>query len=774
MLLIMALMRSKWNPCEYEIKRDEGEVRLIIHCENCVRSPSVEDDPVCMSKAIEYLGQVKDATSLIFQQKRVYEYDYFETKLLKEIAEVYNKIIKSGVLIKYNVEEKYTRFYDEIYTKIANLIYGNLKSDPIQTYFSFEKLKKRLRVVYSQSNDEKLQEIVKKYISNIDKILEILEGTKLITMAKPYINEETSKNRSIYRSFIFFPTIRPNFMYTKLLASYPINGIEMDSYNLNGAEITIFSFPDSVKYMYHIVPPEFKLSEEEYELLELAREIMAQHQPEKSEFVDPLRMREVFYNIGKELLSELAVHKNISLNEEKIDQLAQILVRYAVGFGLIELILSDPKVQDVNVNSPAGETPVFLVHESFDDCEVNIFPTKEDFDSWATKLRLLSGRPFDEANQLLDTELLLPGASVRVSAITRPLNPYGYGFSFRRHRDRPWTLPLLMKYKSINANAAGLLSFLIDGTRSFLIAGTRGSGKTSFMSALMVEIMRRYRVITVEDTLELPVEHFRKLGYNIQPMKVASALSLASNEMPADLGIRATLRLGDSALIIGEVRSKEAIALYEAMRVGAAANVVAGTIHADSPYGVYDRVVMDIGINPTSFKATDIIVIIKPLKSPDGLRKIRRVVQITEVRKTWQKDPLEEHGFVDLMIYNPQKDELEFTDDFLHGDSEIIKAVASQYADFVGNWDLVVENIELRAKVKQHILNMSVLLNEPLLLEAPFVILGNDLMHLSIQEVKEQIGYIDHKKVYDLWLEKFKTQVLDRLDILKKQYFENE
>ncbi len=89
-------------------------------------------------------------------------------------------------------------------------------------------------------------------------------------------------------------------------------------------------------------------------------------------------------------------------------------------------------------------------------------------------------------------------------------------------------------------------------------------------------------------------------------MKVASSMTKGTTEVPADEGIRTTLRMGDSALFIGEVRSTEAKALYEAMRIGASANVVAGTIHADSPYGVYDRVVNDLGVPKTSFKATDL------------------------------------------------------------------------------------------------------------------------------------------------------------------------
>ena len=60
--------------------------------------------------------------------------------------------------------------------------------------------------------------------------------------------------------------------------------------------------------------------------------------------------------------------------------------------------------------------------------------------------------------------------------------------------------------------AAGLISFLIDGARTMLIAGTRSSGKTSFLGSLMVEIMRKGRIVTVEDTLE-----FRCYGFSRVP-----------------------------------------------------------------------------------------------------------------------------------------------------------------------------------------------------------------------------------------------------------------
>ena len=310
---------------------------------------------------------------------------------------------------------------------------------------------------------------------------------------------------------------------------------------------------------------------------------------------------------------------------------------------------------------------------------------------------------------------------------------------------------MFIKYKMVSPLAAGLLSFLVDGTRSMLIAGTRSSGKSSFLSSLLVEIMRRYRIITVEDTLELPGKSMRDLGFNIQQIKVASALGRKSTEMTATDGIRSTLRLGDSALIVGEVRSKEAVALYEAMRVGASANVVAGTIHSDSPYGVYDRVVNDIGVPKTSFKATDVIIIANPVKSADGMHKMRRVTQITEVRKMWEDDPLTQGGFVDLMKYNPKSDQLEISKDLMNGDSEILKMIAGGIKDFAGNWDAMWDNIQLRADLKEKLVETAAKLNNPDLLEAPFSIKCNDRFHILSEKIKEDVGVIDPKRVKFEW-----------------------
>jgi len=378
-------------------------------------------------------------------------------------------------------------------------------------------------------------------------------------------------------------------------------------------------------------------------------------------------------------------------------------------------------------------------------------PSQEDAESWATRFRLSSGRPFDEANPVLDTELEVPGGRARVAAITRTLSPDGLGFAFRRHRDKPWTFPLFIKNRMIDSFSAGLLWFLIDGSRTMLIAGTRSSGKTSFLSSCIVQIMPKIRIVTLEDTLEIPVPQLRELGYNIERLKSRSVITNVETELPAEEGLRAALRLGDSSLIVGEVRSREAIALYEAMRIGALANLVAGTIHGESAYGVFDRVVNDLGVPPTSFKATDIIVVNNMIRSPDGLRSFRRTVELTEIRKHWSSDPVKEGGFVNLLEYSAKEDKLKPTKTLLTGESEIINDIMSRVREWRGNWDAVWENIIMRQKILQSLVDYSDAYKRPDIMEASSVIESNSMFHIASADIKEETGSIDNKLVYERW-----------------------
>ncbi|MDP3758603.1 MAG: type II/IV secretion system ATPase subunit, partial [Candidatus Daviesbacteria bacterium] len=738
----------------YEVQREAGEDVLYINYLGAPFVPSLAENFQVMERTIDSLIENPNIARIVFVQQKNYNYDLRETTMLLEIAQLYvfllkqEKILSQEKLAAIN-EESFSKRYNEIF----NFLYL-LKQDPIAAYAELKKL-----IIEANILTEKIALEHKKdqnnYMHFLEKIFSLLKGTKLIAEASLYLEGYKKGDREIYQK-IFRADIIPNFTFTRLVSDLPEDAEIINQYKISGEDydeslVTILKMKDESKLMYHLTPPEHSLNEDHNMLLNLARTVLIEHQPKAEELTDSDRIRSVFFNISRDLLRDLANTKGIKLSYPDLNKLAIILVRNTLGFGLVEVLLQDKNIHDISLNSPIARVPIFIKHGEYDECLSNIRPSQEDADSWAAKFRMISGRPLDEANPILDTQLEIGNLRARIAIIQRPLSVDGLSYSIRRHRENPWTLPLFIKNKMLNPFAAGLLSFLIDGSRTLLVAGTRSSGKTSLLGSLMLEIISKFRMIVIEDTLELPVESLRKLQYNVVRMKVRSALLKSGTEVSADDGIRTSLRLGDSSLIIGEIRSTEAQALYEAMRVGALANVVAGTIHGASPYGVFDRVVNDLKVPTTSFKATDIIAVCNPIKSADGLHSWKRMLQLTEVRKHWKQDPLAEKGFVDLLKYNVKKDELEPTDDIINGDSEVLKDIASNVKGWAGNWDAIYDNILLRAKIKKEIVDIAEKTNNAEILEAKFNNLSNHAFHRISDEVIQEIGLPLGDKVFPLW-----------------------
>ncbi|MBI2043505.1 type II/IV secretion system ATPase subunit [Candidatus Pacearchaeota archaeon] len=738
----------------YEVQRDGGEDVVYVNYLGAPFVPSLSDSNEVMEKTVDVLIENPNISRIVFVQQKNYNYDFRETSMLLEIAQLYVYLIKQEkILSQEKLVTSHQRFFSQRYNQVFTFLFL-LKRDPISAHSEIKKLLVEANIFFDKISTEfKIDQ--KNYLVLLEKILGLLEKTRLIQTALPYMENYQKGNREIYNK-IFRPDVIPNFTFTRLVFDLPEDSEIINQYKIaegghDESFVTILKKKDESKLVYHLIPPENSLNEEHNILLNLARNVLIEHQPRAEEFTDTEKTRQVFLNISKDLLQDLASTKGISLSYTNLNKLARILIRHTIGFGLIEILLQDKNLQDIFINAPIPMTNIFIRHQEYDECTTNILPSQEDADSWAAKFRLISGRPLDEANPILDTQLEIGEIRARIAVIQKPLSPDGLAYAIRRHREEPWTLPLFIKNRMISPLAAGLLSFLIDGSRTLLVAGTRSSGKTSLLGSLMLEIIPKYRIIVIEDSLELPMESLRKLNYDIVRMKVRSALLRTTTEVSADDGIRTSLRLGDSCLIIGEVRSVEAKALYEAMRIGALANVVAGTIHGASPYGVFDRVVNDLEVPTTSFKATDIIAVANPIKSPDGLHSWKRLVQLAEVRKHWKKDPLEEKGFVDLLRYNVEKDVLEPSDDLINGDSEVIKDIASNVKGWSGNWDAVYDNILLRARIKEEIVKVAEKTGNFNLLEAGFNVLSNDAFHKISDNVREEIGLPLSERVFPLW-----------------------
>ena len=436
------------------------------------------------------------------------------------------------------------------------------------------------------------------------------------------------------------PFVRPRFSSSKILMEPPERSVFIRSYEVNGSpftpplHVTLYELAESLEKLYFIVPWEYAMEESDIALLMESRQRLLSKRPDTMEFMDATNMRPLFSRYGKEAIAATVGTNGMRIEPAGLERMTAALVKYTCGLGILEDILSDPHIEDAYVNSPVGLSPLHVVVDG-EECTSNVFLSEADVESMISRLRAISGRPFSEANPVLDMDL--GEFRTRVSAIGNPLSR-GLAYAFRRHKSTPWTLPQLVSKSMISPYGAGLLSLMVDGQSSILVTGSRGAGKTSLLGAMMLEIPQSYRILAIEDTPELPVEDMQRCGWKVQGMGTRASISGSEAEFQASDVLRAALRLGESALIIGEVRGAEARSLYEAMRIGASGNSVMGTIHGSSCRDVYDRVVHDIGVPPASFKATDAVVVCSTVRKSGGQSKERKVIQVAEISKSHWSD----------------------------------------------------------------------------------------------------------------------------------------
>lgn len=238
-------------------------------------------------------------------------------------------------------------------------------------------------------------------------------------------------------------------------------------------------------------------------------------------------------------------------------------------------------------------------------CRTNLMVDRKEIMNLINVLKRDSGLQFSESEPVLETDM--KGRDARATVIGYPMSPNGEAVSIRKHSTRPWTLTRLIANGTLDHETAGLLSFLVDNRCTFLVCGARGAGKSSLLTALMFEFPVSQRILTIEDTMELPGDKMRRMGYKVQSMLINDKIE-GDSLSRADEALRVSLRMGESAIVLGEVRGEEAKTLYQSMRAGRAGSSIMGTIHGDSARSVYERVVHDMGIAPEAFMATDLLL----------------------------------------------------------------------------------------------------------------------------------------------------------------------
>lgn len=288
-------------------------------------------------------------------------------------------------------------------------------------------------------------------------------------------------------------------------------------YRVSEVEVSISSPRGSSCGLYAIDPPEYRLNPLHIQALAEAIGAVTKIMPTDLQVNSLATVRPYIKAKGKDFLyaklaSQLASQSSAyplpgSELDKEADVLAEMLCKYTAGYGVLETLLEDRQVQDIYIDSPSGQTPIYVVLRSDaakgvrQKCRTNIFVGTKDLQGFVSRVKFETGLPFSEAHPVLEADLKRLGA--RVTLVSPPMSDKGVSMALRKHSSSIWTMPMLIENGSISPLLASFLWACVIGRRTALIAGSRGAGKTTLLSAMMLEFPRSQRIVLIEDTPDI-------------------------------------------------------------------------------------------------------------------------------------------------------------------------------------------------------------------------------------------------------------------------------
>jgi len=717
-----------------------GVMRIMnIDCMGCPFSSGLSDSE-CRYQMTNKLGGNYCQNLVLNDGYYQKEYDQKSTSRLHEISEVSESM--------NFVPEKECGICGADLKKKLDAVKEAIKRDPVKACREGFSIEKNTDIIVEGIDPERCKRCEKELKATVEKAKKALKETELIKVSERLENGKTYEKH-------LTPTMRPFFSNSRVSLMPPEGAKLNEEYNTNGSEVGIYQTQEKEE-LYLLKPPEYKLAENQLKIMRDVYDTLLEEAPGMIIDSEGEHVEEHFRKLCRSEVRKAASKEKIELSEKDITELVEILVRCTMGLDVIETMLKDQNLQDVYINSPVEKVPIYVKHKDYDDCRTNVFVTEQATKNIISKFRLKSGRAFSEVSPILDMEL--PSFGVRVNITGPPISPDGLAFAFRRSSEMPWTLLRFIENKMISPMAAGFLGFMVNEESTILMCGDRGSGKTSMLTALVGAMPTKYRILTLEDTFEIPVPVLASEGgFRIQRMRVKPPTSAKDSfEMGTDDAMRSLLRMGDSAIVMGEVRGPEAKTLYEAMNVGGSGNCVLGTIHGKSPRNLFERVVFSLGVPPQSFKATDLVVMATRVRPQGGSKKLRRVIEIAEVGKNWT-DPSPEKVFKTLMKYDSSKDMLVPSETLLNPKkSEVLSLIADKRGSTP---EQVLQDIKCRGRVYEYIVETARKTKNKRLLEMSGLVENNKLYRSIIDQEIRKGGEVDYDKIYDEWKLLFDARV---------------
>ncbi len=304
-------------------------------------------------------------------------------------------------------------------------------------------------------------------------------------------------------------------------------------------------------------------------------------------------------------------------------RLSTVLFNEVMGLGPLEALLNDPGVTEVMVNGPRQ---VFVEQSGKIKLSDVRFRDEEAVTQVIEKIVSAIGRHVDEASPMVDARLK---DGSRVNIIIPPLSLVGPVITIRKFSKTPFTVHDLINFGSLTPRMASFLEACVKGNLNMMVAGGTGSGKTTLLNVLSAYIPSDQRIVTIEDAAELQLKQQHVITLESRPANLEGRGEITIRDL-----VKNALRMRPDRIIVGEVRSGEALDMLQAMNTGHDGSLTTG--HANSPRDMISRIetmVMMAGVDMPLYAirsqiASALDVIVQQSRLRDGSR---RVVSITEI-----------------------------------------------------------------------------------------------------------------------------------------------
>ncbi len=263
-----------------------------------------------------------------------------------------------------------------------------------------------------------------------------------------------------------------------------------------------------------------------------------------------------------ELSKEIGIYKHTA---KIIDSLLYYIIRDSFGYGIIDVPMNDPNLEDIveeNFTKPVG-----VVHKKFGEygiLDTNIhFDSTEAANSFVQKLVQRTGKSLTAAVPYIDS---MTKEGHRIAAtFGNEVSLPGANFTIRKFSDEPYTITKLIEMGTLSPLMAAYLWILLDSKAFILVIGSTAAGKTTTIGAISSLINPQMKIITIEDTPELRLGHT-----HWQRLITRKSTSLFEDkyEVTMDDLVRLSLRSRPDFIVVGEVRGKEISSLIQAVSTG--------------------------------------------------------------------------------------------------------------------------------------------------------------------------------------------------------------